>query len=368
MTVQLNLDFSKETLSKTVLDILRNGLKDEPKSKLSFEECLIRVSQGKKLEYGAANYLLSGLIKTLYMEDSPQGDEYPPGERAEDIGLGKDLSMSQNLAVARSPEQEDGTSDTSPQTGNPTQSTSTAPHPPLVDVRPKGKATKVPGADTKKKEICRFYNRGHCTKKKDCRFDHPAVCQKFHNFGSLSSNPKGCNGKCNAFHPNACRSSLRNKTCSWDECRFYHLKGTKRTNSAPENSANQNWRANNQNRSGSNFESKNGFACLNTRDQNPRKKATPAQGANPKTKPDLVTSQEKIQLGQTLEAIMNRLSVMESRLTTYPHQVQHPQQHQQLSHPIQPLLSPAVPHPSTQTQFQWASQPQWTQSQTQPQY
>jgi hypothetical protein len=82
----------------------------------------------------------------------------------------------------------------------------------------------------------------------------------------------------------------------------------------------------------------------------------------------LVTSQEKIQLGQTLEAIMNRLSVMESRLTTYPHQVQHPQQHQQLSHPIQPLLSPAVPHPSTQTQFQWASQPQWTQSQTQPQY
>ena len=152
MTVQLNLDFSKETLSKTVLDILRNGLKDEPKSKLSYEECLIRVSQGKKLEYGAANYLLSGLIKTLYMEDSPQGDEYQPGERAEDIDLGKDLSMSQNLAVARSPEQEDETSDTSPQTGNPTQSTSTAPHPPLVDVRPKGKATKVPGADTKKRK------------------------------------------------------------------------------------------------------------------------------------------------------------------------------------------------------------------------
>jgi hypothetical protein len=67
----------------------------------------------------------------------------------------------------------------------------------------------------------------------------------------------------------------------------------------------------------------------------------------------LVTSQEKIQLGQTLEAIMNRLSAMESRLTTYPHQVQHPQQHHQLSHP----------QPGTQTQYQWGSPVPWTQTQ-----
>ena len=41
----MNLDFHKTTLNKTALDILRNGLQDEPNqtaSKLSFEECLGR--------------------------------------------------------------------------------------------------------------------------------------------------------------------------------------------------------------------------------------------------------------------------------------------------------------------------------------
>ena len=74
MTVQLNLDFGKETLSRTVLDILRNGLKDDPKSKLSYEECLQTAAQGKKLQYGAANHLLIGIIRALHIENSPTGD------------------------------------------------------------------------------------------------------------------------------------------------------------------------------------------------------------------------------------------------------------------------------------------------------
>ena len=87
MEASMNLNFSKETLSKTVLDILRNGLQDDPKSKLSFEDCLLTISQGKKLTYGAANYLLTGILKTLSIENSPQGDEFQPG--LEDVDLGK---------------------------------------------------------------------------------------------------------------------------------------------------------------------------------------------------------------------------------------------------------------------------------------
>ena len=56
----------------------------------------------------------------------------------------------------------------------------------------------------KKKDLCRFYARGHCTKKGDCRFDHPSICKVFRQFGDKTKDPKGCDGKCEAFHPNVC--------------------------------------------------------------------------------------------------------------------------------------------------------------------
>ena len=93
MAIELKLDFTKETSSKSVLDILRNGLRDDPKSKLSYEECLSTLSQGKKLTYGAANHLLSGIVRALHLENSPTEDEFVPGERFEDVD--SDPTMSQ---------------------------------------------------------------------------------------------------------------------------------------------------------------------------------------------------------------------------------------------------------------------------------
>ena len=47
--------------------------------------------------------------------------------------------------------------------------------------------------------------------------------------GLSTFNEKGCSNKnCAYFHPNACRDSLKTKTCPRSECRFYHLTGTKR--------------------------------------------------------------------------------------------------------------------------------------------
>ena len=42
-------------------------------------------------------------------------------------------------------------------------------------------------------------------------------------------NTKGCDNKCGNFHPNTCRDSLKTRTCSSLDCRFFHLNGTKKT-------------------------------------------------------------------------------------------------------------------------------------------
>ena len=46
-------------------------------------------------------------------------------------------------------------------------------------------------------------------------------------FGSKKYNDKGCEDSCKSFHPNGCRDSLKNRTCSRTECRFFHLSNTK---------------------------------------------------------------------------------------------------------------------------------------------
>ena len=41
------------------------------------------------------------------------------------------------------------------------------------------------------KVLCRFYNNGKCKFNKDCRFDHPIICNKFRANGSAKFNEKG---------------------------------------------------------------------------------------------------------------------------------------------------------------------------------
>ena len=86
--------------------------------------------------------------------------------------------------------------------------------------------------DQKKRETCRFFARGHCTRNKDCRFEHPNICKKFRQFGSISTDKSGCDGKCEAFHPNACQNSLKDKTCLGRIADFFTLKVQKEQISA----------------------------------------------------------------------------------------------------------------------------------------
>ena len=90
----------------------------------------------------------------------------------------------------------------------------------------------------KKTEItlCKFYKNGRCNKsKKDCKFDHPKICHKFNQFGPKNGINKGCDETCGFFHPNACRNSVKDRTCSYSACRFYHLKDTKLINKSASN-------------------------------------------------------------------------------------------------------------------------------------
>ena len=381
MTLKLNLDFEKQTMSRGVVDLLSNRLQDDPEKDvllLSLKECLAKLAKRNKLPYMAANYLLANILNALVIEGSDISDEIThvtlPDSQADDLTQGE-------KGVTQGPTTGASGSGSGPGSGS---GSGSGPGPsPNSDpnLNPRSDAASNP-PNFKKKETCRFYARGKCNRKNDCRFDHPAICKKFRQFGSKSSDPKGCEGKCSAFHPNACRSSLLNRTCSFKDCRFFHLKGTKTMNSDQHNSTDQNnpsngnWRSNQQpegqgrnnqsNRSKQNkprpgFESKNRFASLNQTNNN---STDQNQDANPGAtkKGEQVTQEEKLQLSQTLEAIMKRLTAMETRQAAYH------LQGLQLHSPVQPLLSPAVPPPGTQTQYQWASQPHWTQSQTQPQY
>ena len=82
-------------------------------------------------------------------------------------------------------------------------------------VTPK-QGTKTDKSQKTSKVICKFYKNGHCNKEEGkCRFLHPKICRKFKQFGGVEDNNKGCPSNCGFFHPNACRSSLKNNTCTY---------------------------------------------------------------------------------------------------------------------------------------------------------
>lgn len=363
MSLKITLDFDKPTMSKGTIDVLSNGLQDDPGKdviQLSLKECLVKLAKGNKLPYKAANYLLVNILKAITLEgsdaseeirpdtwpDSQADQEDRPQEGSEDTSSqdkegtihGSPEGASTSEAV-KSSQSQLGNSSQGRNSGNKTnKQTSSAQQSVLTQ-----------NTNTnRKQDTCRFYARGHCNRGKECRFDHPSICTKFRKFGSKSTDQKGCDGKCNAFHPNACRSSLKDRTCSFNECRFFHLKGTKRLtpNQNQSIAPNQNWRKaskpatqgyrphsqNNENNSPKNWPTSS----------NKKKKKPLSQEPNagrPQTTQDNRVDNQ--QLGRTLEAIMERLAAMEARQPMYHH------------HPVHPLLSPAVPQPGTQQQFQW---------------
>ena len=55
------------------------------------------------------------------------------------------------------------------------------------------------------------------------------MCKKFHNHGVDRRSGCTLGKKCSSFHPKVCFSSLFKKSCLKKNCRFHHIKGTRRT-------------------------------------------------------------------------------------------------------------------------------------------
>lgn len=82
--------------------------------------------------------------------------------------------------------------------------------------------------------VCKYYKQGRCRygisgkKDGDCPYSHPKACQRFLTNGS--NGRRGCSkNDCQLFHPNICNSSMKDRTCFRVNCKYLHLKGTKRS-------------------------------------------------------------------------------------------------------------------------------------------
>ena len=87
-------------------------------------------------------------------------------------------------------------------------------------------------------EICRDYIARKCphglTGKREingrkCPFNHPPRCRRYCGYGE--DKRLGCRRgtECKYFHPKLCRQSEISRSCMNGDCRFVHLKGTKRS-------------------------------------------------------------------------------------------------------------------------------------------
>ena len=288
MSVKIDLNFDKPTISKGILEILANNLKEDPDRdvvKMSLKDSLAVIAKGNKLNYGAANQLLMSVLRILNLEDSAAEDEIiETPTQATQANASDDLENTQTRSLP-DPLQ-GGSKDALPD--NPWNSKSD-------------------------KQICKFYANGKCRFNTECRFSHPKICQKLRQHGISQMDPKGCDGKCNTFHPNVCRSSLSNKTCSYKECRFFHIKGTKtveRTQAqarvgrpGPDQQAKQHQKRKNSSTNSKSNSNQNQTKTVKTDTKN---KARVLRNEQPVTQQ--VFRQEKSKLDNTLEMIMRELS------------------------------------------------------------
>ena len=80
-------------------------------------------------------------------------------------------------------------------------------------------------------KICHFYRKGNCKHGKsgeNCKFSHPSYCKPLLMFGD--NHPKGCNKgqSCQFLHPKMCYNSMIKHQCYNLNCKYFHVKHTKR--------------------------------------------------------------------------------------------------------------------------------------------
>ena len=65
---------------------------------------------------------------------------------------------------------------------------------------------------------CKFYNRGYCREKSECKFSHlNEICQQYHEFGGCEEG-RGCKER----HPNKCKFWLKGDCWRGENCLYLH--------------------------------------------------------------------------------------------------------------------------------------------------
>ena len=214
--VLLQTDFGQLTVRHSVIEMLAKNLKDnldKDTSKSSNKESLALIQKGNKVPYGPANQLLLCILRSLRLVDDLDVDETFQSSHQVDENTIQGPTTGATTSEEANENQENEISQNKTEGADKKEKT------------PKyGKKEKPQREEKSKGEVCRFYANGKCKYNVECRFQHPKICPKFRQNGDCEV--KGCGGECKFFHPNVCRNSLKDKTCSYTECKFFHLKGT----------------------------------------------------------------------------------------------------------------------------------------------
>ena len=87
-------------------------------------------------------------------------------------------------------------------------------------------------------KTCIHYKTNRCKhgiSGKNCDYRHPKPCKKCMTFGDKARNGCSKGRTCEFLHPKVCRTSINKHECFNDNCKFMHIKGTKRQKPINEN-------------------------------------------------------------------------------------------------------------------------------------
>ena len=166
------MDFNKPSSCKKIEKFIMDNLKSEAE-----KECLTNVTTGKTVLKADAIDLLLTLIQAMTVANEVDMEEFeaakmsPDGEEANEINPPKPGSSGIQLVVPNNGSQNDK----------------------KIDVTEKAKVV-TPKVKFNKDNVCYFYATNRCKFGKDCRKEHPKICNKFKKFGLKKFNKNNDTG------------------------------------------------------------------------------------------------------------------------------------------------------------------------------
>ena len=73
---------------------------------------------------------------------------------------------------------------------------------------------------------CWFFKNDVCRNGRNCRFEHPEICNEWYEQGRC----KGVNGDCEKTHPKICSKFTKREHCTYRSCLYMHPRGMGKAN------------------------------------------------------------------------------------------------------------------------------------------